>query len=369
MRLTHFTLQEHLKKHWKDLFPFGHSTIAVTCLSYLQFDHKIPPPYEWDDLDYYVEWLKESPPLLQYAVENVGYHLKITGDPALAEQCIAILEQDNKFRLLTLTMLGSDYTSLHWAAYFGCTSVAELLLRNDRYPDLNAESQGHQRPPLYTIEQHNEQMTGTMLKRSSANINSKSVHNFTPLSLAAWNGHAEVVKLLLGAPGVDVNANDDDGRTPLLLAAWNGHAQVVKLLLSAPGVDVNASNAHDSTPLSLAVEEGHAEVVKLLLGAPGVDVNASDAHDSTPLSLAVQEGHAEVVKLLLGAPGVDVNVSDKDGNTPFLCAAYWGHESIVRLLLGTPGIDINHKNRNGQTAHSRAAAEGHKTVAQLLRQE
>jgi len=49
----------------------------------------------------------------------------------------------------------------------------------------------------------------------------------TPLHTAAWNGHTEVVKLLLGHKA-DVNAGrTDDGTTPLYTAAQNGHTEVV----------------------------------------------------------------------------------------------------------------------------------------------
>jgi ankyrin repeat protein len=60
----------------------------------------------------------------------------------------------------------------------------------------------------------------------------------TPLCMASEKGHAEVVKMLLGA-GADVNkAATDDGATPLWTASYHGHAEVVKMLLSA-GADVN----------------------------------------------------------------------------------------------------------------------------------
>ena len=49
-------------------------------------------------------------------------------------------------------------------------------------------------------------------------------------SLAARNGHSEVVKLLL-EKGANIEHNDNNGRAPLSWAARNDHAEVVKLLL------------------------------------------------------------------------------------------------------------------------------------------
>jgi ankyrin repeat protein len=332
IRLTHFTLEEYFDKHWKDpdLFPSGHSTIAATCLSYLQFDHEAPPLSQWGR-DEYFKRLKEPAPLLQYAVENVGLHLRMNSGRALAEQCIAILEQEKKFQLLALGMTDSDNTSLHWAAYFGCTSVAELLLG---HLDLNTELQRQGAPALHATEQDDEAEATTIFKRSAANINSKSSYNHTPLSIAVGRGHKEVVWLLLNAPGVDVNTSDNSGTTPLSLAVERDQKEVVQLLLNAPGVDVNTSDTYGTTPLSLAVERGQKEVVQLLLNAPGVDVNTSNMYGSTPLSRAAAEGHEEVVRSLLGVPGVGVNTSDKDGDTPLSLAAGKGQKE--------GGLDADH---------------------------
>lgn len=43
--------------------------------------------------------------------------------------------------------------------------------------------------------------------------------------VAAWDGHADVIGLLLAA-GADVNKPGPEGETPLLLAADGGHYEV-----------------------------------------------------------------------------------------------------------------------------------------------
>jgi ankyrin repeat protein len=50
------------------------------------------------------------------------------------------------------------------------------------------------------------------------------------LFLAASNGHADVVKLLVDLKA-DVNPDDKDGRPGLLMAAGAGHVDAVKALL------------------------------------------------------------------------------------------------------------------------------------------
>jgi ankyrin repeat protein len=53
----------------------------------------------------------------------------------------------------------------------------------------------------------------------------------TPLHVSAWQGHVDMVALLLTIGGADVNATDNENRTALHSASWQGHASIVRLLL------------------------------------------------------------------------------------------------------------------------------------------
>ena len=140
-----------------------------------------------------------------------------------------------------------------------------------------------------------------------------------PLHHASYHGNlAEVNRLLDG--GADANEEMDDewkdgGTRALMIAAGEGHAEVVKVLLSA-GADVHAAKDYYFTALFPAVEGGHAEIVKILLAAGAnpnnnehaeFDYKCSDGyrgnseHGYSILMFAINEGTTEIVKILLSA--------------------------------------------------------------------
>ena len=74
----------------------------------------------------------------------------------------------------------------------------------------------------------------------------------TPLLLAAYEGHADMVRYLL-AEGDNVDAKRDaDGCTALRLAAGNGHVEVVDALLER-GADASIAADDEWAPLEVAV--------------------------------------------------------------------------------------------------------------------
>jgi ankyrin repeat protein len=117
---------------------------------------------------------------------------------------------------------------------------------------------------------------------------------------AAETGRLEIARLLL-ARNVPINDADRLHWTPLGIAARNGHAAVVELLASQPGIQLNARNGKASvTALQLAAQAGHLPVVSALI-AKGADVNDRGGEKWSPLEAAQQLGYPAIAERLKAA--------------------------------------------------------------------
>ena len=143
-----------------------------------------------------------------------------------------------------------------------------------------------------------------------------SAEAWTRLHEAAQRGTAEQMQRLIDGGNVDPNARsfEKGGVTPLHVAAANGKADVVKVLLDN-WVDVDARDVGGNTPLHWAVRSEVPGVVEVLL-AGGADANARDEYGYTPLHLAEAYSNVPGVVEVLLAGGADVNARDEYGRTP-----------------------------------------------------
>uniref|UniRef100_UPI00333F2B1E ankyrin repeat domain-containing protein n=1 Tax=Wolbachia endosymbiont (group B) of Pilophorus perplexus TaxID=3066160 RepID=UPI00333F2B1E len=123
--------------------------------------------------------------------------------------------------------------------------------------------------------------------------------------------------------------------TLLMIAARNGHASVVEVLLKAEA-NVNEKGWRDATPLHFAARNGHASVVEVLLKAEA-NVNAVDIEGWTPLHVAAGNGHKKTVEVLI-QEGANVNAVDRYGKTPLDYAeGYAKNQDVVKALLDARG--------------------------------
>ncbi|KAM7410352.1 hypothetical protein PAMA_001678 [Pampus argenteus] len=175
---------------------------------------------------------------------------------------------------------------------------------------------------------------------------SKSNLGWTPLHLACYFGHKDVVEELLKA-GADVNLPNNIGDTPLHKAAFTGRKEVVMLLLH---YDACATIINGTAQIPKDVTQ-NAEIRSMLEAAERTEERKLEEQ----LLEAAREGDlSTLTQLLSRKKPPDINCTDLLGNTPLHCAAYRGQKQCAQKLLKS-GASPNIKNKNDQTVFDLAS--------------
>uniref|UniRef100_A0A915EUG7 Ankyrin n=1 Tax=Ditylenchus dipsaci TaxID=166011 RepID=A0A915EUG7_9BILA len=162
--------------------------------------------------------------------------------------------------------------------------------------------------------QKNQMDIASALLNYKADPNAESRAGFTPLHLAAEEGHREMAALLIENGSV-VNAQAKNGLTPLHLCAQEDRVEWLASWVcpSACGLSlwpdqhgplldrewalVSAQTKANYTPLHQAAQQGHNNVVRYLL-EHGASPNSKTMSGQTPLSIAQRLGYVSVVETL-----------------------------------------------------------------------
>ena len=349
VRLVHYTAQEYFQR--TDWLPEAHARIFKACITYLKFEAfgsgvcKEEKEFKVRTRDFC---------FYRYASVNWGHHLQegLSGSVGttllhcdrassmsgeLVSMALELMRNTSHFESAWQCMLGeeprhnrgydfpepylipSDITVLQVAAFFEIVLLAEYCLR-----DIT----------------------------ESATTNNKNSFGYTALHYAAQRNSYNVAELILSVGNeVDINPQTKErGLTPLYLAVWYGHIQIVELLLRHERLDVDLC----LLPPIYSLFPGFAEIDRfknpsrgLRLIGPRLDWNpewdemfayTTQEIAYTPFWLAVALGYTDIVKLLFGTGKISTNLNWGVLNH----AAERGYDEIVRFLVDetTRGRDV-----------------------------
>ena len=134
------------------------------------------------------------------------------------------------------------------------------------------------------------------------NIDAEDAAGWTPLQIASYLNHLQVVQLLLEGGASVGHIGHDDGLAALHLAIMSRNTECVNALLGARA-DANHITSSKLTPLMLAAENGSLDVVQQLFHAGARVDFACEPGRGTPLHAAVESDSIAILKLLLESPG------------------------------------------------------------------
>ncbi|XP_063951326.1 ankyrin repeat and SAM domain-containing protein 6-like [Lytechinus pictus] len=175
---------------------------------------------------------------------------------------------------------------------------------------------------------------------------------FTPLQIAAANGHENVVRLLL-MRGAGLDTQNSYGWTALMQATYHGFTNIVVLLLQNKA-NPSIRNKMGATALTLAAFKGHSDIVNIFLDLSGVDTNDQRTGDIygpvlKPTLAAIMKGHQAILRQLMNRGDDQFFTDPGTGWTLLMVAALSGHVSAVQYLVDS-GCNPNALNINNMTA-------------------
>ena len=213
----------------------------------------------------------------------------------------------------------------------------------------------------WAVRADNTEETRRLL-RAGARPDVSNRYGVTPLALAAANGNAAILSLLIAA-GADPNAPSAQHEPVLMTAARSGSVDAVRCLLDH-GADVNAREPwQGETALMWAAGENHAAIAQLLI-RHGADVDAQSPTPEfprpqagltvlprgrwTPLMYAARQGAVEATRTLAEA-GANLDLADPDGTTALVLAIINVHYDTAAALIEA-GADPNLADTTGMAA-------------------
>jgi len=200
-------------------------------------------------------------------------------------------------------------TALHYAVphlgsshHFTSCKVFSCLVENGA--NVNSCANDSCTPLMLAIS--NGHLNGAIfLTEHGTDVNVQDRDGKTALHFAVQRYHSshhsewcEVLSCLV-ENGADINACENNGNTPLMIASFCGHVNVVTFLIQH-GADLGFQNNRGSTALHFAVTHSFSEIVHILL-----DHGASHLYNNqqlTPLLCAINDRLTAIVEELIRRP-------------------------------------------------------------------
>ncbi|KAL2735329.1 ankyrin repeat domain-containing protein 16-like isoform X2 [Vespula squamosa] len=153
-----------------------------------------------------------------------------------------------------------------------------------------------------------------------------------PAFIICRSGDVNALRLFLDFAPESIGLRSNNGRSSLHIAAFNGHEEIIDLLLTVdPGL-VNARDSSGATPLHEAIKGGNLNVVKRMIQF-GADFRATDKVGQTILHVASLIGSVEMMEYILMNNLINVHEKAFFDVTPLIAARRSKRTDAIDVLI------------------------------------
>ncbi|GLJ28039.1 hypothetical protein SUGI_1519400 [Cryptomeria japonica] len=257
-------------------------------------------------------------------------------------------------------------TALHEAAKKGKPEVVKTLLKFNKYAVYRRNQFGETALIIASEHSHVEAAELLLAATPLFLVFWPREDRQTCLNTAAYAGHLDVVKLILGESRFCLNImpfmlliGDEKGVTPLHAAVHGGHKEIVKEILRPELNDWHKSlmtkkDKFGRCAIHIAAMKGHGDIIDLFMTSMPDCIEIRSTCLKTVVHFAVEYDQLSVFKKLLFENEGETNAKlvsyDYDiwGNTALHLAAMNGVDPLlVDYLLSFPGVKADLVNNKG----------------------
>ena len=179
---------------------------------------------------------------------------------------------------------------------------------------------------------------------------------------AAENGLVDVIRDYVYKGKCCIDCKNRDGTRPLIVATYNGHMDIVALLIHHE-CNLDLQDDHGHTALICATTYSNNDIVGELV-SHGCNLDIQGSLHMTALIHATYNGQKNLVHILV-SNGCNLDLHNNHGFTALMFASQFGHEEIVdELIKGRCNLDL--QNNNGETSFIISCIEGHSKISEKL---
>ncbi|XP_068666233.1 uncharacterized protein [Aristolochia californica] len=190
---------------------------------------------------------------------------------------------------------------------------------------------------------------------SGENVQTSNLRVFSPVLFVTKSGDVKSLKTLIEQPSINLDDQDENGFSPLMIAAMEGHVEAFRLLVFA-GADVKLSTKLGDTAIGYARLNKNRDLFEKVMLEFEIEKGIRGSGGFYALHCAARRGDLKASKLLTNR-GYDVNIPDGDGYTPLMLAAREGHGLLCSFLISS-GARCDLSTQRGETALSLAKKHG-----------